>query len=122
LLTRDYIAENPGTGTGLPGVRDFGSHAMRHLVATAVWKKTGSLHSAAAAIHDSDKVTERHYRKIVEGEAERCATMSEVLAGEANGPIWPKYGNVLPRIPSPPSAPAVSALSSDLNRVGNQDP
>lgn len=121
LLTRDYIAENPGTGTGLPGVRDFGSHAMRHLVATAVWKKTGSLHAAAAAIHDSEEVTARHYRKIVEDEAKQCATMSEVLAGEANGPVWPKYGNVLPRIPSPPSAPAVAALGSDINNVVDEN-
>jgi hypothetical protein len=105
LLTRDYIAENPGTGTGLAGVRPFGSHAMRHIVATAVWKKTGSVQSAARAIHDSEKITEKYYRKIVEGAEEQSAMMSDLMRGATRGYSWSKFAEVLPRIKSPPSAP-----------------
>jgi len=116
LMTKEYIAENPGTGTGLPGVRDFGSHAMRHLVATAVWKRTKSLHAAAKAIHDSEKVTEKHYRKIVEGAEEHLATMRSVLNGGSKNYVWPKYAEVLPRTPSPPSAPNESEGAVDKVR------
>ncbi|UQR62991.1 hypothetical protein LRP30_40710 [Bradyrhizobium sp. C-145] len=108
LLTRDYIAENRGTGAGWAGVREFGSHAMRHIVATSVWKETRSLHAAAMAIHDSEKITEKHYRKIVEGAEEHLATMSAIMSGGSNNFVWPKYAEVLPRLPSPPSAPAGS--------------
>jgi hypothetical protein len=105
LLTRDYIAENPGTGDGWPGVRDFGSHAMRHIVATAVWKETKSLHAAAMAIHDSEKVTEKHYRKIVEGAEEHLENLSAIMTKAAIKYEWPKYGEILPQVSSPPSAP-----------------
>jgi hypothetical protein len=117
LLTRDYIAENPGTGDGWTGVRDFGSHAMRHIVATAVWKETKSLHAAAMAIHDSEKVTEKHYRKIVEGAEEHLATMSAIMSGASNKYVWPKYAEVLPLIASPPSTPSASNEATDALRL-----
>jgi hypothetical protein len=114
-LTKEYIAENLGTGSGLVGVRDFGSHAMRHIVATAVWKKTGSLHSAARAIHDSEKITEKQYRKIVEGAEEQSAMMSELMSGEPGGIVWPKFAEVVPRISSPPSAPSSITAALELH-------
>jgi hypothetical protein len=121
LLTRDYIAENLGTGDGWTGVRDFGSHAMRHIVATAVWKETKSLHAAAMAIHDSERVTEKHYRKIVEGAEEHLETMSTIMKKASSKYDWPKYGEVVPRIPSPSSAPTASEKADDKLRIAASD-
>lgn len=105
LMTREYIAENRGRKSGLEGVRPFGSHAMRHIVATAVWKRTLSLHAAAVAIHDSEKITEKHYRKLVEDADAQLDVMRDLMGNEAGGFIWPKSGEILPRISSPSSVP-----------------
>ncbi|MGY4480153.1 hypothetical protein [Bradyrhizobium sp. USDA 3364] len=100
-FTENYIAENQGRGTGLQGVKPFGSQAMRHIVATAVYYKKGSLAEAALAIHDSEKITEKHYRKVFVDAEKRAKLMRDVLAPEPDRSIWPKFGDILPVSASP---------------------
>ncbi|MGY4177653.1 hypothetical protein ACVIHH_002944 [Bradyrhizobium sp. USDA 4518] len=118
-FTENHIAENPGRGTGLQGVKPFGSHAMRHIVASAVFNKTGSLAEAALAIHDSEKITEKHYRKYFLDAEKRAKVMRTVLDREPDSPMWPKFGEILPALASPTIAqlihketPAVEDVSS----------
>jgi hypothetical protein len=104
-ITRNYIAENRGRGTGLRGVKPFGSQAMRHIVASAVYKHTGSLAAAALAIHDSEKITEKHYRKYFMDPEERGTVIRDTMRTEDGSFVWSKFGEILPRIPSPSTAP-----------------
>jgi hypothetical protein len=120
LITRNYIAGNPGTGEGLPGVRDFGSHAMRHIVATAIWKRTKDEHAAAAAIHDSVEMTRKHYKTIIDSSERRAAVIDEALAASAKGRPWPKYREMLPKIDSPPSVPFDPSIGIH-SRVGDAE-
>jgi hypothetical protein len=50
-ITRRYFVGTPG----------FGTHAMRHIVATAIIKKSGSIVRAAKALHDRPETVEKHY-------------------------------------------------------------
>lgn len=104
-FTENYIAENPGRNTGLQGVKSFGSQAMRHLVASAVFNRTQSMAAAAVAIHDSESTTRKHYRKYFLDPKRRANIMRTVLGPELDSPIWPKFGEILPRLESPPTAP-----------------
>jgi len=104
-FTEEYIAENPGRKTGLQGVKSFGSQAMRHIVASSVFNHTQSMGAAAAAIHDSESITMKHYAKYFLDPKKRAKIMRTVLGPEADSPIWPKFGEILPRIASPSTAP-----------------
>jgi hypothetical protein len=104
-ITKTYIAYNPGLGTGIRGVKPFGSHAMRHIVATAVWKLTGKVEAAARAIHDTVKITEKHYKHYLIDLEEQ----SEILERLMQNSYWPKRGEILlPEFASPPSVPGAS--------------
>jgi len=87
-VTREHIAENRGRKTGLQGVRPFGSQAMRHIVATAVFWKTGNIAEAAAAIHDSEKMTERHYKHLFVTPQRRAKILGCVLESTALVKEW----------------------------------
>jgi hypothetical protein len=50
-ITRRYFVGTPG----------FGTQAMRHIVATAIIKKSGSIVRAAKALHDRPETVEKHY-------------------------------------------------------------
>ena len=106
-FTENYIAENPGRKTGLQGVEPFGSHAMRHIVASAVFYRTHSMGAAAAAIHDSEATTRKHYAKYFLDPVKRANLMRTVLGPEADSPIWPKFGEILPSIAAPSTAPQI---------------
>ncbi|MBR0734981.1 hypothetical protein JQ636_38510 [Bradyrhizobium japonicum] len=119
-FTATYLAENPGRKTGLQGVNSFGSHAMRHIVASAVFKRTQSLAAAAAAIHDSLKITEKHYMKFLVDPKKRADVMRTVLGEEPGSPTWPKFGEILPRIASPSIAPDTPEIAiAGENRKGS---
>ena len=47
------------------GLRPFGPHSMRHIVATAVIKRTGSLEHAANLLLDSMEMVARHYARFL---------------------------------------------------------
>jgi integrase len=101
-ITKEFIAYNAGRGTGLKGVKPFGSHAMRHIVATAVWKSTRSLDDAARAIHDTTKMTEKHYKHYVLD----LARQNEIVEYLMPNSRWPRQGEVLlPQVSSPSSVP-----------------
>ncbi|QQN62161.1 hypothetical protein JIR23_21445 [Bradyrhizobium diazoefficiens] len=116
-FTENCIAENPGRQTGLQGVKPFGSQAMRHLVASAVFNLTDSIAAAAVAIHDSELTTWKHYRKYFLDPERRAKIMRTVLGPEPDSPTWPKFGEILPRISSPPTAPQM-AFPHRGRRVG----
>lgn len=119
-FTENYIAENPGRKTGLQGVKSFGSQAMRHIVASSVFKRTQSMAAAAAAIHDSLRTTEKHYMKYLVDPKKRANVMRTVLGEEPDSPVWPKFGEILPRIASPSTAPQMNATSIEgINRAGS---
>lgn len=102
-MTRDYIAENPGRKTGLQGVKPFGSQAMRHIVASAVFYRTESLVAAAIAIHDSEKTTERHYKKSFVVPEKRAKIIRNLFGQERKG--WRPFKLSLPNVPGPSVAP-----------------
>src|SRR5690606_29694344 len=54
-LTRRYLH-------GCPGV---GPHSFRHIVATAVIKRTGSFTAAALILHDREETVRAHYAHLV---------------------------------------------------------
>lgn len=110
-LTRDYIAENRGRGTGLPGIKPFGSQAMRHIIASAVFKATGSMAAAAVAIHDSERITKRHYQKYFINSEARGKIVEDTMRAEFLE--WSKEG-VLPDIVSPSSALLSRSLLEEL--------
>lgn len=62
-FTATYLVYNPLTGTGIKGVEPFLTHAVRHIVATHILKKTGSYFEAGRAIQDTAYTAERHYAK-----------------------------------------------------------
>lgn len=100
-LTLEYIAENAGRGTGLKGVRSFGSQAMRHIVATATYKETKNLSAAALAIHDSENITQKHYKKYFIDTEERGAQIRATTQNR-NGPsAWSALVEAVPRIVAP---------------------
>ncbi|WFU42835.1 hypothetical protein QA640_10465 [Bradyrhizobium sp. CB82] len=110
-LTRDHIAENRGRRTGLPGIKPFGSQAMRHIIASAVFKATGSLAAAAVAIHDSEQITKRHYQKYFLNSKARGKIVEDTMRTEAFE--WSKEA-VLPYISSPSLAPLSQPLLEEL--------
>jgi len=100
-ITRDYIAENRGRKTGLQGVKSFGSHAMRHIVASAVFWKTGNIAEAAAAIHDSEKMTEKHYKHLFVSPQRRAQMLGPVFESTAMVKLWRPFKRTLPLVRSP---------------------
>lgn len=62
-FTATYLVYNPLTGTGIKGVEPFLLHAVRHIVATYILKKTGSYFEAGRAIQDTAYTAERHYAR-----------------------------------------------------------
>ncbi|QZO00533.1 hypothetical protein [Chenggangzhangella methanolivorans] len=63
-ITRRFLAYNPLTKSGVKGVRPFGPHPFRHILATAVLKATGDKQTAADAIHDAVDTIERYVRYL----------------------------------------------------------
>ena len=57
-----YVIALPGAPMGL---RPFGPHSMRHIVATSVVKQTGSLEHAANLLLDSIEMVHRHYARFL---------------------------------------------------------
>lgn len=106
-VTRDYIAENPGRKTGLQGVKPFGSQAMRHIVASAVFYRTESLAAAAIAIHDSEKVTERHYMKVFVIPEKRAKIIRSLFNQEPAR--WRSFRLSLPTVRGSAVAPALQS-------------
>lgn len=105
-FTREYIAENRGRGTGWRGVRPFGSQAMRHIVAAATWKRTKDEHAMALAIHDSVRTAKNYYHKYYMGTEERAEVIRGTMQTGAGPFDWSSFDAVLPRVPSPPTAPS----------------
>jgi hypothetical protein len=50
---RRFVMWNPEKKTGIEGAKPTGPHWVRAVLATAVYKRTGSMQLAADAIHDS---------------------------------------------------------------------
>jgi len=83
---------------------------MRHIVATAVFAETRDIKAAARAIHDSVRTTEAHYNKYFESVIRRAKTINAVLGPAPDSPIiWPIFGEVLPVVSSPSTAPQLRA-------------
>lgn len=55
VLTRKYLM-------GCPGV---GPHAIRHIVATAIIKRTGEFNTAALVLHDKEETVRKHYAHVL---------------------------------------------------------
>jgi integrase len=45
-----------------PGV---GPHTIRHLIATAIIKKTGEFNTAALVLHDREETVRKHYAHLL---------------------------------------------------------
>jgi len=78
-LTRRYLAQR--VGGGITGLTGFGLTAFRHLVATAVLKRSGGdLHAAAAAIRATPQIVFKHYGRYLHDAALNRArsTMEEL--------------------------------------------
>ncbi|HEX8249942.1 MAG TPA: hypothetical protein VF599_17350 [Pyrinomonadaceae bacterium] len=70
-FSRIHLVYNPLTGTGIKGVECFGMHAVRHIVATHILKKTGSFADAGAAIQDSEITARRHYARYLPSDRDK---------------------------------------------------
>ncbi|MET4356382.1 hypothetical protein ABIC08_006345 [Bradyrhizobium sp. RT9b] len=117
-FTENFIAENPGRKTGFKGVKSFGSQAMRHIVATAVFAETRDIHAAARAIHDSAKTTNDHYNKYFESIMKRAKTVHAVLGPAPDSPIvWPIFSEGLPVVSSPSIAPVILEPYSNVEDI-----
>lgn len=57
-----YVLALPGIPQGL---RPFGPHSMRHIVATSTVKLTGSIENAANLLLDSPQMAQRHYARFL---------------------------------------------------------
>jgi hypothetical protein len=75
--------------------------------------------AAALAIHDSEKITEKHYLKYFMDPSKRANVMRSALGPERDTPRWPKFGEILPALVSPaiaqqsqPNIPSVEDVSS----------
>ncbi|RYG00129.1 MAG: hypothetical protein EOO02_15535 [Chitinophagaceae bacterium] len=79
-----YLVDLPWRPGGIPGVRPFGSHAMRDLAATHVIKLTNMAEQAAVAISDTVGTVRKHYARFPFAEQlERNGHLVHVsLAGE----------------------------------------
>lgn len=72
-LTRKYLWKCPG----------IGSHAMRHLVATAILKTDdGDIKTAALVLNDSEATVQKHYSGMRSGDG--ASRMGELLAKTLN--------------------------------------
>lgn len=112
-FTREYIAENRGRGTGFRGVRAFGPQAMRHIVATATWKKTKDKYAMARAIHDSVTTAEKYYNKFYMGTEDR-AEMIRGTAQTGAGPFdWSAFGASLAHPPTETATCGIAARAAD---------
>ena len=56
-----YVAALPGVPRGL---LPFGPHSVRHVVATAIVKRTGSFEAAASVLLDAVEMVEAHYARF----------------------------------------------------------
>jgi len=70
-FSHEHLVYNPITKTGIPGVEPFREHAVRHIVATHVLKKTGSFRAAADAIQDTEETARRHYTRYLPSERDK---------------------------------------------------
>lgn len=87
-LTVAYLAYDPISETGIPGVFHFGIHAARHIIATHHLKLSGSFADAADAIHDSVEVVESHYGRFLPRDRhERIKSVSRESRQRANGAV-----------------------------------
>lgn len=64
------------------GTEGFGPHAMRHIVATAILKVSGSIIRAAKALHDRPETVQKHYGFLVNDDV--AEWMTDAFAGEFN--------------------------------------
>lgn len=66
-----HLVYNELTGSGIKGVEPFRPHAVRHIVATHILKKTGSFADAAAAIQDSEITVKRYYTRYLPADRDK---------------------------------------------------
>ena len=60
-----YLSEHAVKGIQIPGVRPFGAHAFRDIVATHIIKTTGSIEMAANILLDDVATVEKHYARFL---------------------------------------------------------
>jgi hypothetical protein len=66
VITGDYFVPNPEVREGgVEGAVQHAMHAVRHVIATHIVKKTGDLHLAAWAIQDTLLTVEKHYARFM---------------------------------------------------------
>ncbi|WP_162865727.1 hypothetical protein [Deinococcus wulumuqiensis] len=63
--SEEYVSERSLKGIGIRGVRAFGPHAFRDIVATGVIKETGSFELAANILLDDPKTVAKHYARFL---------------------------------------------------------
>ena len=64
------------------GTDGFGPHAMRHIVATAILKVSGSIIRAAKALHDRPETVQKHYGWLVNDDV--AEWMTDAFSNEFN--------------------------------------
>jgi hypothetical protein len=101
-FSAQYLVRCPWLDHGLAGVLPFGPHALRDLVATHVFKNTGSIERAAAALFDKPETLLRHYARFTSREKSRST--NETIRGTVRRE--PRAGR------NGPVAPAASAASA----------
>ena len=78
-LNRRFMAITRRFFIGTPG---FSPHAMRHIVATAILKRSGSIIRAAKALHDKPETVQKHYGWLVNDDV--ADWMSDAFSSEFN--------------------------------------
>lgn len=76
-LNRRFMAITRRFFVGTPG---FGPHAMRHIVATAILKRSGSIVLAAKALHDRPATVQKHYGFLLNDDVSEW--MTDAFANE----------------------------------------
>lgn len=76
-VSRAFLAHNPLQDTGMVGVKPFGNHRFRDILATGVLKKTGSLRLAADAIADTPDMVLQIYGRYLP--RERASELEQAL-------------------------------------------
>lgn len=65
MWTWKYLSQSSPRRLGIEGVRPFGPHAFRDIVATHIIKTTGSIALAANILLDSEEVVRKHYARFL---------------------------------------------------------
>lgn len=85
-FTRRHLGSDPDIGFGLENFEGISPTAFRHILATAIVKKTGDMQLAADAIADSLDVARRHYAHFLPTDRRPrvASTIQDVLSEDTD--------------------------------------